>query len=365
MIGRRNSPDGLPFRLYARVGKFVTAYGYKLPSGKWAFRLTAPSNNPEAVAAARKEAIEKAEILNGKGVVAGTVADLVKRYFKWQESLPIDSEDRKAKVTLDENKVESKNLIKAFGAMAPEDIRSRDVYGFLDARLQKGAPAKANKEIALLSAMLEYGRRLGLLEVNPCRGIKYNKTKPKQKYVNAADMDMMLRVAREHGGSYLILSLCLHTAYLTVSRPSEMLKLTRQSVTDAGMLLEVGKRKRGQAQRSKLIEWSPVLRATIDEALALQRLAGMYVFSNTSGQVYSRSGFNTILTRLMVHCEKAAAEAGLKFTRFTLADMRPAAVTDRMEEGDASIIDATGHSDGRMVQKVYDRRRVKTAKATK
>jgi len=119
------------------------------------------------------------------------------------------------------------------------------------------------------------------------------------------------------------------------------------------------------AQRTKLIQWSPALRAAVTEALALQRTTSMYVFGNTGGQVYTRSGWNTIWTRLMKYCEAQATKEGVEFTRFTLADMRPTAVTDRMTEGDAQIIDATGHSDGRMVAKVYDRRRIKTAKATK
>ena len=33
MIGRRKSPDGMPFRLYERIGKFKVSYGYKLPDG--------------------------------------------------------------------------------------------------------------------------------------------------------------------------------------------------------------------------------------------------------------------------------------------------------------------------------------------
>ncbi|WP_348699589.1 hypothetical protein [Duganella fentianensis] len=88
MIGRRNSPDGLPFRLYIRKGKFKTSTGYKQPDGKWEFRLSAPTNNPEAVAKIRKDAIERAEVLNGKVVGPGTVAALFKKYFEWQESCP-------------------------------------------------------------------------------------------------------------------------------------------------------------------------------------------------------------------------------------------------------------------------------------
>jgi integrase len=201
--------------------------------------------------------------------------------------------------------------------------------------------------------------------LNPCRGIKYNKTRPRQKYVEAADLELAMKIARERGGAYLVTALCLYTAYLTVSRPTKMRALTCQNNEPEGIEVAVGKRKKGQAQRNKLIEWSPSLRAAIDEAIQLHLTSSEYIFGNVHAQVYTRSGRNTIWTRLMKYCEKHAQETGLDFTSFTLADMRPNAVTDRMESGDANITDATGHSDGRMVAKVYNRRRTKTAKATK
>jgi integrase len=90
----------------------------------------------------------------------------------------------------------------------------------------------------------------------------------------------------------------------------------------------------------------------------------MYVFGNSDGQPYTTSGFNTNLRRLMVHAEKKAKEEGVEFQRFTLKDMRPAAVTDRVDEGDVTITNATGHSSDRMVRQVYDRRKKKVARAT-
>lgn len=365
MIGRRKSPDGMPFRLYPRIGARTTSYGYKLPDGKWAFRLSAPTKDKEAVARIRDEAVARANTLNGQSESAGPMEDLIKKYFSWQYSLPNDSEDRKAKGTLDENERESKNLKKTFGRVKPSQIKPVHIYRYLAGRSAEGAPAKANKEIALLSAVLEYGRRLGELEQNPCRGIEYNKTKPRQKYVEQADVDLMVEVARARKGSYLILALCLQVAYLTVSRPVEMRSLKRQAIKDNGVEVAVGKRKKGQAQKHKIIEWSPLLQSAVTEALSLQRTSSMYIFGNTHGQEYTRSGFNTILKRLMRHCDQEAAKRKVEFTNFTLADMRPAAVTDRMTKGDEKITDATGHADDRMVKKVYDRRTKKTAKATK
>jgi integrase len=365
MIGRRKSPDGLPFRLYERKGKFKVSYGYKLPDGSWAFRLSAATNDTEAVKAIRAEAIERANSLNGATPLLGSTEKLFDKYFAWQSSLPKDSEDRKAPGTLKENAYEAKRLVLSFGKVKPDQIKPVHVYKYLAGRAAQGAPAKANKEVALLSAVLEYGRRLGELEKNPCRGIKYNKTKPRDKYVGQGDLDMLMRVARERGGAYVTVALCLHVAYLTVSRPDEMRWLVRQGVTEEGIRLPVGKRKGGEAQRHKLIRWSPELRAAITEALAVQRTTSIYVFGNTSGQPYTVSGFNTNLRRLMAHCASQAEKDGVTFTRFTLADMRPSAVTDRMEEGDEKITDATGHKDGRMVAQVYDRRRTKSARATK
>lgn len=365
MIGRRKRPDGLPFRLYPRIGKFKTSFGYKMDDGKWAFRLSAPTNNPEAVAATRNEAIRRANELNGNVVRAGTVEALFERYFDWQDSLPPGSELRKAAGTLTENKREAKKLTAVFGKMRPAAIKPVHIYRYLAERAKNGAPAKANKEVALLSAVLEFGRRQGDLESNPCQGIEYNPTRPRDRVVTDSEIQLMREVARARGGSYHIMALCAYVAYLTVSRPDEMRSLPRQRITPEGVEVQVGKRKAGQVQRWKLVRWSPELKSAIDEALALQRTPGIYVFSNTSGQVYTRSGWTTNWTRLMGYCEKAAAERGIPFQRFALRDMRPSAVTDRMDEGDDRIVDATGHADGRMVAKIYDRRRQRKVKATR
>lgn len=365
MIGRRKFPDGKPFRLYERVGKFVTSYGYKLPDGTWAFRLSAPTTDIEAVEKIRREAYDRANVLNGNFPNTDTVAGLIERYFTWQDRLPETSENRKSSITLQENRREAVKLVKVFGKVRPKDVKPVHIYKYLALREEQGAPIKANKEIALLSAILEFGRRLGLLETNPCRGIKYNKSRPRDKYVISDEIDFMMGVAADRGGSYIRIALCLYIAYLTVSRPSEMRVLLRQSITDAGIQMPIAKRKKGHAQRYKLIEWSDELRQTIDHALALQRVTSMYVFGNNRGQPYSRSGFATILRRLMEHCEKAAKEKNISFNRFSLADMRPTAVTDRMEQGDENIENATGHVDRKMVNSTYDRRRIRRAKATR
>lgn len=99
MIGRRKRPDGLPFRLYAHYGKHKVSFGYKLPNGRWAFRLSAPAHNKEALAEIRKQAIERAEALNGDAVEPGTLEALAEFYFDWQEGLPASAVRRRSHST--------------------------------------------------------------------------------------------------------------------------------------------------------------------------------------------------------------------------------------------------------------------------
>ena len=364
MINRKKTPDGLPFRLYANLGKFKVSFGYKLPDNTWAFRLSAKANNPQEIATVKQEAIKRANELNGNFAPLGSTGKLIERYFAWQQALKAGDARRKAKSTLDENLVEQKNLVKVFGNMPPQTIKPKHIYGYLAARADAGAPAKANKEIALLSAIFEYGRTRGELETNPCRDIKYNPTRPSDKYVKTEHLEFALDEARRRGGSYQIQALCFYAAFLTTSRPSEMRELTRKAITPLGLEIVVGKARATQTVKKKLIEWSPKLRATIDEAVALQRTPGLLIFSNTSGQQYTRSGWTTIWTRLMGYCEKRAEAEGVTFERFTLKDMRPKGVTERKERGDVNIKDATGHSDDRMIDKTYDRRRVRKSIST-
>lgn len=368
MIGRRTKPDGLPYRLYERAGKLRVSYYYKLPDNTIAFTYSAPVKRPDDVAKARSRAIADANKLNGNTApVKGTVAALFADYFAYHYSLPVGSEQRKASNTLATNEDEKRPLLLVFGAMIPQDIQPIDIAEYLDARAAQGAPAKANKEVALLSAVYEFGRKRRAWEItaNPCSGVKYNKTKPNTRYVTHAELDLVMRAAEERGGTYRMVALSLYCSFLTVSRPEETLKLPRRDITTAGLEFPIGKRRAGDAARRKLIEWSPELRKTIDAALKLHITPSMYVFCNSAGQVYTRSGYNTILRRLMVHAARIAAEEGAKFERFTLRDMRPMAVTDRVADGDTTVQNSTGHKSMKMIQQVYDRRVKKKAKSTK
>jgi hypothetical protein len=183
--------------------------------------------------------------------------------------------------------------------------------------------------------------------------------------VTDAELELAVEVGRKLGGPRLIVALACKTAWLCLRRSVEVRALTRAQITDVGIEWTAAKRKRGQPVTKGIIEWSPELRATIDEALAIQRnkLAGAwFVFGNLNGQRYTKGGWKATLSDLMAACTKEAAERRMAFLPFSLQDCRPKGVTDKKSTGQQDVMDATMHSSERMIDQVYDRRRTRVAK---
>lgn len=59
MIRRRDKADGLPYRVYQRMGKLVYSIGYKKRNGRWEFRYQCPADDADQIAALRRRAIEE------------------------------------------------------------------------------------------------------------------------------------------------------------------------------------------------------------------------------------------------------------------------------------------------------------------
>lgn len=376
MIKRRDTPDGLPFRVYERRGVTRYSIGYKRPDGKWEFKLHCPITNVLKIRELRSEAITRAGRIAKGAPTEDSFEALGTAWFAWQESLPEDSEERRAKSTLDENRREWKNLVKAFGHMNVGEMIKPDAYAYLDACARavdkngkpRPRPAKGNKEIALARLILEYGVRVGKIERNPFDDVTKLKTKVHDRLVSDAELELAVRVGRELGGPRLIVALALKTAWLCLRRSVEVRALTRDQFTDEGIRWKAAKRQKGQAQKFGVIRWSPELRATVDEALAVKRnqLAGSwYVFGNLQGQRYTKGGWKKTLSELMKKCVEAAAKEQIEFAPFSLQDCRPKGVTSKLDQGDTDVMNATLHTNERMVRTVYDRRATKVANPVK
>lgn len=360
MIRARDNPDGLPFRVYERYGKRKYSIGFKMANGRWAFRFDCPVEDVAQIRKLRRDAIEaSARVVEDRP--EGGFAGLITAWFEWQEALPSGDTRKRAASTIAENKREAQNLKKAWGHFEVSEITRTMGYEYLDACL-KSRPAKGNKEIALARLILEYGIRKGLIEVNPLDQLSKNKTAKVDRYVTHEELELAVEVGRRCGGARHIVALALRTAWLCVRRSVEVRALTRDAIVkDTGILWQDGKSK---TKPPVMIEWSPELKATIDEALAIKRfgVAGtMFVFGNMRGQRYTKGGWKAMLDDLMRECEKTAAERKMAFQKFSLQDCRPKGVSDKLERGDKDTQDATLHTDKKMIDTVYDRRRLRKA----
>lgn len=365
---RRARPDGLPFRLYERYGKSTYSIGYKSRANVWMFRLRCDVLDTSAIQRIRADAIHRAVSMDAATPPSNGFAALSAAFFDWQLSFAPGSEFRRAESTIAENRREACNLDKAFGKIDIRHLKKTHAYQYLDASEAAGRGPKANKEISLATTILEFGVRRGKLDINPFSGVRKLVTKPSTRLVTEDMLLFTLKVGRARGGIRHIAALALYTAYLCVRRPGEVLGLTRAQLREEGIHWTASKRKRGTAAMVGVIEWSPTLRATIDEALAVRRHAGAandVVFGNLEGRRYTKGGWKKTLAYLMTDCSKAAIAAGMHFVPFNLQDCRPAGVTERLSNNDGSVLEATLHTSERMVRAYYDRRRTRMAKPTR
>lgn len=375
MTRRRDVADGLPYRVYERFGVRVYSVGFMLPTGKWAFRYACPVTDAGEVAKLRAKAVaESAKI----SVVdcdrpPGGFAGLVNAWFQWQEDLPANDTRKRASSTIAGNKPEAEMLKKAFGHLEADEITRSMGYAYLDACLTatdkhgkaRPRPIKGNKEIALARLILEYGIRKGMLSANPFDDLTRNKTVTGKRLVTPQELALAVEMGRKIGGPQYVVAMALQTAYLCVRRSVEVRGITRDAITDQGIRWKDGK---DPTKPAILIEWTPELRATITETLAIKRnkVAGtMYLFGNMQGQKYTKGGWKSSLDDLMFPCLAEAQQRGMAFARFSLQDCRPMGVTDKLERGDQDTKTATGHASDKMIQMVYDRRPQRVATGAK
>lgn len=375
---RRSTPDGLPFRLYERYGSRVYSIGYKKPDNTWEFRLSCPARDHARIMETRREAIRQfTELQTPTPLEVRTFGWLCDRWLEFQERLPINDGAKRKASTLAENKREIATLKKVFGNVRLSDITHVHGVQYLDAcalaQDEDGNPRprieKGNKEIILAKVIFRFGKDRGWIGTNPFIEVEKREViKAEGRYVTDKELEIVLDAGRQMGGPYHIMALCFQAAYLCYRRSVEARSLTRDMLKDKGILWTNGKQKAGEKPKQVLIDWSPELRACIDEALACKRHPGIstfYVFGNMSGKRYTKGGWKANLVRLMARAEEMARAKGVSFQKFSLQECRPKAVSDELEANNydvQAVMNATLHTTPRQIDATYDRKRVRRAK---
>lgn len=172
-----------------------------------------------------------------------------------------------------------------FGHMLPDELEPSHVAQYLEMRKRDGAPVGGNRERAVLGSVMSWAMRFGWVKFNPCHGVRRNRETPSRRYVT----DDELRAVIDRASPPL--ADLLAVAYLTGLRQTDLIRMTRDAVTQKGLRLR-------QSKDGKLreIEWSPPLRFFVERVL--RRSDGRFVFVGERGRPWTVSGLQSAMRRL-------------------------------------------------------------------
>jgi integrase len=263
------------------------------------------------------------------------VANLYRR-----EELP-----KKAPRTRHDNEAELKRLEAVFGDSPLETIRPVDVRRYLNERMStkklkegeapKSAGVRANREIALLSHVINFARARGVVEMaNPCAGVRKNKEVGRERYLDDVEYAVIYAKADE------VLRDALDLLLLTSQRPGDVIAMKRQSIRDGSLQVRQGKT--GTKLR---------IRVEGELAVAIERMntrtrraTGVYLVQDEDGQPLTY----WMLEGRFAKAREAAALEVPSVADVQLRDLRGKAATDAGDLAHAQAL--LGHSSRAMTE---------------
>lgn len=331
---RRTRDKHLPPRVYLKHGQF---WFVSKDTNKW---IALGKTMPEAMANWTK--------LIDRPTHITTMNSLFDRYM-------IEVSPLKSARSYKTNMAQVQNLRSVFGDMQPADITPVDIYKYMDARKEQGAPVGANREKALLSHVFSMAIRWGALADNPCRHVKRHTEYPRDRYITDEQYLAVKTIASP------LIRLAMDIAYLTGQRIGDILKIRLSDFTAEGIIIEIKKSIRmGRPAKKILIGWSDDLRQCVENVRQMPRpIRGLYLFCNKRGQPYTGDGFSTMWQRVMNKAVAAVDDEGnakepLLKERFSFHDIRAKAASDAKDGNHAKEL--LGHTNIAMTNRVYRRK---------
>ncbi len=322
----RESAKGLLPRMEARPVKSGFSYRYHPIGGK-----------PIALGRDREAAIRKVLDLNGDNSDRGTVAELWRLYQESPDWATL------ADATRTDFLQSSKHLLKTFGAMRAASIRPAHLNRYL--RVERAAaPVRANRELALLSNLLNVAVNRGDLDANPCRQVRRNKEAPRPEAPAVDALAAFLAWARPIAPT---LAGMAEFAALVGARRMEFLRLQWPQVSPDAVRLMRGKQRNGR-EVVDVVAMSPALASLLERLRPAGARLGPVFPTSMATQPYTESGFKTMWNRLIVR----AMATGVIDRRFTFHDLRAYYATQhKIQRGALPDL----HANPATTARVYDR----------
>lgn len=177
-----------------------------------------------------------------------------------------------------------------FGKMRLGTLKTSQCAHFLEVRKKRGRGAtRANRELAVLSSVHEFGLRQMYVDFNPCRGIARNKERPRKRLVTDAEF---LEAFERSNEAFQDL---IATAYLSGVRQTDLINWKRSEHLKAEGIVYV----QSKTGKPHTVEWSDSLRYFVRRAIERVKDSEL-VLTNTRGEPWSVSGIASQLARLGV-----------------------------------------------------------------
>ena len=236
--------------------------------------------------------------------------------------------------TRKDNLTELEHLLSIFGSAPLEKLQPVHVRGYLDNRPAK---IRGNREVALLSAIWNWGRDQGMTTLpNPCTGVKRHKESGRDRYVT----DEEFIAVWEASDAPLRDALELHL--LTGQRPGDVLKMTLSDAREGSLWLRQGK-----TRKPLRVTQEGALAALLERIRAQQFKGGVVSLALVRDEDGQAMTYDALFNRF----EKARKAAGV---HFQLRDLRAKAATDLEDLALAQRL--LGHSSRSMTEHYVKRR---------
>lgn len=257
----------------------------------------------------------------------------------------------KALRTQRDNEAELQRLEAVFGASPIETIKPSDVRKYLDERMStkklkpgeepKPAAIRANREISLLSHVINFARDAGLTDMaNPCAGVRRNEEEGRDRYLDDAEFAAIYAKGDEELRDAMDLLL------LTSQRPGDVVRMRRTDVRQGDLWVKQGKT--GTKVRIKV---EGELAAAIERMNGRPRDAtGVYLVQDKQGQPLT---YWMLEDRWSLARAAAAADMPSVLTA-QLRDIRGKAATDVEDLAHAQAL--LGHKSRAMTEKYVKQR---------
>ncbi|MEY5099603.1 MAG: hypothetical protein RJA36_2322 [Pseudomonadota bacterium] len=241
------------------------------------------------------------------------------------------------------------------GAMQPRALTALHCRKYL--RVERAeAPVRANREMALLSNLVNVAIDHGDADLNVCRHVRRNRERPRNLAPEPATVRRFISWATARGGSAAVLSGLAEFAALTGNRRVEFRELHWPQVGDAELRLMRAKQRAGQPPIVEVIGVSEQLQDLLQRMRAISgaNKAGPVFPAVRGGGAYGERAFKSAWARLMAQATDDSAGPPVlgPGQRFHFHDLRAYFVTEHKRQRDR-LPDM--HRDPGTTARVYDR----------